>query len=157
MSILNVRIDARLIHGQVANLWTSYLDVTRIMVIDEQASQSDMDKAGLRLACPAGVKLSVLPVEKAAANILDGKYDSQRVLIVVRNPQTALRLLEAGVMLEEINAGNMPKLPNTRAVQKTVHVTDEDVAVFKQIHEKGVTLTAQLVPNAEKVDLYSLL
>ncbi len=157
MSILNVRIDARLIHGQVANLWTSYLNATRIMVIDDRASQSDMDKAGLRLACPAGVKLSVLPVEKAAANILDGKYDNQRVLIVMRDPQTALRLVEAGVMFDELNAGNMPKLPTTRAVQKTVHVTDEDVVAFKQIHDKGIALTAQLVPNAEKVDLYPLL
>lgn len=157
MSILNVRIDARLIHGQVANLWTSYLDITRIMVIDDQASQSDMDKAGLRLACPAGVKLSVLPVERAAANILEGRYDSQRVLIVLKEPQTALRLIEQGVMLDEVNAGNMPKKENTKAVQKTVHVTDEDVEVFKQIHAKGVALTAQLVPNAEKIDLLPLL
>ncbi|MGX2947308.1 PTS system mannose/fructose/N-acetylgalactosamine-transporter subunit IIB [Frederiksenia canicola] len=157
MAILNVRIDGRLIHGQVANLWTSYLDITRIMVVDDAAANNDIDKAGLRLACPAGVNLSVLTVEKAANNINEGRYDSQRVLIVTRDPQTLLRLVEQGVALTEINAGNMPKTEHTRPIRKTVHVTDADIDVFKQLSEKGIKLTAQLVPNEEKVDLMKLL
>lgn len=157
MAILNVRIDARLIHGQVANLWTSYLDITRIMVVDDIAANNDIDKAGLRLACPAGVNLSVLTPEKAATNINEGRYDSQRVLLVTRNPQTILTLLELGVKLPEVNAGNMPKTDTTRQLRKTVHATEEDVAVFKQISAKGVRLTAQLVPNEEKIDLTTLL
>lgn len=157
MAIINVRIDGRLIHGQVANLWTSYLDITRIMVVDDAAAANDIDKAGLRLACPAGVNLSVLPVERAATNIIEGRYDSQRVLVVTRNPQTLLRLVEQGVALTEINAGNMPKTDQTRPIRKTVHVTDDDIAVFKKLSEKGIKLTAQLVPNEEKVDLMKLL
>ncbi|MDO9813284.1 PTS sugar transporter subunit IIB [Glaesserella parasuis] len=157
MAILNVRIDGRLIHGQVANLWTSYLNITRIMVVDEVAANNDIDKAGLRLACPAGVNLSVLPVEKAAANINEGRYDSQRVLLVTRTPQTILQLVEAGVNLPEVNAGNMPKTDLTHPIRKTVHVTEDDVEVFRKLSEKGVKLTAQLVPNEEKVDLMKLL
>lgn len=157
MAILNVRIDGRLIHGQVANLWTSYLNITRIMVVDEVAANNDIDKAGLRLACPAGVNLSVLPVEKAAANINEGRYDSQRVLLVTRTPQTILQLVEAGVNLPEVNAGNMPKTDLTRPIRKTVHVTEDDVEVFRKLSEKGMKLTAQLVPNEEKVDLMKLL
>ncbi len=157
MAIVNVRIDGRLIHGQVANLWTSYLNITRIMVVDEVAASNDIDKSGLRLACPAGVRLSVLPVEKAAKNINDGRYDSQRVLLVTRNPQTVLQLVENGVSLPEINAGNMPKTSETRPIRKTLHVTDADVEVFKQLSAKGINLTAQLVPNEEKVDLMKLL
>ncbi|WP_373818307.1 PTS system mannose/fructose/N-acetylgalactosamine-transporter subunit IIB [Glaesserella sp.] len=157
MAILNVRIDARLIHGQVANLWTSYLNITRIMVVDEIAANNDIDKAGLRLACPAGVNLSVLTVEKAATNINDGRYDSQRVLLVTRNPQTLLQLVERGVALTDINAGNMPKTDLTRPIRKTVHVTDDDVEVFRKLSERGIAITAQLVPNEEKVDLMKLL
>ncbi|MCK3657030.1 PTS mannose transporter subunit IIAB [Pasteurellaceae bacterium Macca] len=157
MAILNVRIDARLIHGQVANLWTSYLNITRIMVVDEVAANNDIDKAGLRLACPAGVNLSVLTVEKAANNINEGRYDSQRVLIVVRNPQTVLQLVEQGVSLTEVNAGNLPRTEETRPLRKTVHVTNEDINVFKALSAKGIKLTAQLVPNEEKIDLMTLL
>ena len=97
MTIVGCRIDGRLIHGQVANLGTTKLNVSRIMVIDDEVAQNDIEKSGLKLATPPGVKLSILPVAKAAENILAGKYDSQRLFIVARKPDRYLRLIEAGV------------------------------------------------------------
>ena len=76
MTIIANRIDGRLIHGQVANLWTTTLNISRIMVVDDEIAENTIEKSGLKLATPAGVKLSVLPVAKAAENILAGKYDS---------------------------------------------------------------------------------
>lgn len=64
MSIIGVRIDGRLIHGQVANLWTTKLNISRIMVVDNVVCNNAIEKSGLKLATPSGVKLSVLPVEK---------------------------------------------------------------------------------------------
>lgn len=84
MAIIGVRIDGRLIHGQVANLWVTKLSITRILVVDDEVAMNTVEKSGLKLATPAGVKLSVLPIEKAAENILAGKYDSQRLLIVAK-------------------------------------------------------------------------
>lgn len=75
MSIIAVRVDGRLVHGQVANLWTTKLNISRIMVVDNDIVNNDIEKSGLKLATPAGVKLSVLPVEKVVNNILAGKYD----------------------------------------------------------------------------------
>ena len=70
MTIVGARIDGRLIHGQVANLWTTKLNISRIMVIDDEVAENAIEKSGLKLATPAGVKLSVLPIAKAAENIL---------------------------------------------------------------------------------------
>lgn len=72
MTIIANRIDGRLIHGQVANLWTTTLNISRIMVVDDEVAENAIEKSGLKLATPAGVKLSVLPVAKAAENILAG-------------------------------------------------------------------------------------
>lgn len=84
MTIIANRIDGRLIHGQVANLWATKLNITRFLVIDDEVSQSDIDKQSLKLATPSGIKLSVLPIEKAAININNGKYDSQRLMLIAR-------------------------------------------------------------------------
>ena len=70
------------------------------MVVDNDVVNNDVEKSGLKLATPPGVKLSILPVDKAAANILAGKYDSQRLLIVARKPDRFLGLVEAGVPLK---------------------------------------------------------
>ena len=157
MTIVGNRIDGRLIHGQVANLWTTKLNISRIMVVDDEVAENAIEKSGLKLATPAGVKLSVLPVAKAAENILAGKYDSQRLLIVARKPDRFLKLVEAGVAIETLNVGNMSQTPETRSITRSINVVDEDVVVFNKLHEKGVTITAQMVPNDPVEDFMKLL
>lgn len=157
MTIIATRIDGRLIHGQVANLWTTKLNISRIMVIDDNVVNNEIEKQGLKLACPAGVKLSILTVEKAAANILAGKYDSQRLLIVARRPDRFRRLVDAGVELKELNVGNMSQSPETRPVTRSINVVDEDIREFDLLKEKGVRLVAQMVPNDPEKDFMPLL
>ena len=157
MSIIGVRIDGRLIHGQVANLWTTKLNISRIMVVDDEVAQNDIEKSELKLATPAGVKLSILPIEKAAQNILAGKYDSQRLLIIARKPDRLLKLVELGVPIKEINVGNMSQTSETRSITKSINVVDQDVETFNQLNEKGVHLIAQMVPSDKADDFMSLL
>lgn len=157
MSIIGVRIDGRLIHGQVANLWTTKLNISRIMVVDDAVALDAIEKSGLKLATPAGVKLSVLPVEKAAENILAGKYDSQRLLIIARKPYRLLRLTELGVPIKEINVGNMSQTSDTRSITRSINVMDTDVTAFNQLHDKGVHLIAQMVPSDKAEEFMPLL
>ncbi len=151
--IIAVRIDGRLIHGQVANLWTTKLNITRIMVVDDEVSQSAIEK----LATPAGVKLSVLPYTRAAKNILAGRYDSQRLLIVAKKPHYLLKLVEAGVPLEEINVGNMSQSDTTTSITRSVNVDEQDVAEFKELNKHGVHLIHQMVPADSAEDFMELL
>lgn len=157
MSIIGVRIDGRLIHGQVANLWTTKLNIGRIMVVDNQVAENAIEKSGLKLATPPGVKLSVLSADKAANNILDGKYDSQRLLIVAKRPEILLDLVDKGVPIKEINVGNMSQTAQTKSITKSINVLPEDIQAFEILHEKGVKLIAQMVPNDKAEDFLQLL
>ncbi|MCI2802812.1 PTS system mannose/fructose/N-acetylgalactosamine-transporter subunit IIB [Staphylococcus pettenkoferi] len=147
MAIIASRIDGRLIHGQVANLWGMKLGITRFMVIDDEVAQNDVEKQSLKLATPAGIRLSVLSVEKAATNIKNGKYDSQRLMIVARKPDRFLRLLDYGVDFGTLNVGNMSQSDDTRSITNSINVTDEDVRVFEALNSKGVEIVSQMVPN----------
>lgn len=72
--IVAIRIDDRLIHGQVVAYWSNSLKLTRIMVANDDVAADDMRKSVLRMAAPAGIKTSIIPVERAAKQILEGKY-----------------------------------------------------------------------------------
>ncbi len=154
--IKGVRIDGRLIHGQVANLWIPKLQVTRVMVVDDKTAENQIEKSGLKLAVPAGVKLSVLTAEKAAANILAGRYDSQQVLIVAKGPHYLLKLKRLGVPLDKINVGNMSKSDESISVTKSVNVLPTDVSEFKEL-AKDTTLTFQMVPSDKETNFMELL
>lgn len=157
MVIIANRIDGRLIHGQVANLWATKLNVGRFMIIDDEIAQSDIDKQALKLATPAGIKLSVLPIEKAATNIKNGKYDSQRVMIIAKRPDRFVELVNQGVQIDNLNVGNMSQTNETRSITNSINVMDEDVENFEKLQSAGVTITSQMVPNDKAVDFMSLI
>ncbi|ADC86200.1 PTS sugar transporter subunit IIB [Staphylococcus lugdunensis] len=157
MAIIANRIDGRLIHGQVANLWATKLNVGRFMIIDDEIAQSDIDKQALKLATPAGIKLSVLPIEKAATNIKNGKYDSQRVMIIAKRPDRFVELVNQGVQIDNLNVGNMSQTNETRSITNSINVMDEDVENFEKLQSAGVTITSQMVPNDKAVDFMSLI
>ena len=155
--IANIRIDVRLIHGQVAAIWVNTLHITRIMVVDETAYGDATLKMALKLACPAGVKLSVLTPEKAATNLNNQKYDGDNIMLVVKNPLTLLKLWDCGWYFDTVNVGNMASGVNTKQVKRTVHVSPQDIDNFHELAKRGVKFTAQMTPGEEFGDFIEAL
>ena len=157
MEIVNVRIDDRLIHGQVAAVWSLVTKATRIMVVDDQVVKDVVNKEALKMACPKQCKLSILTVEKAAANLCAGKYEGERVFIVAKSPKTIRGLYDQGFHMEKVNVGNMGGKQNTRMLKKAVSVTEEDIADFLYLADQGVKVTTQMVPTDEALDFVELI
>ncbi|MGX0848255.1 mannose PTS system EIIAB component [Staphylococcus auricularis] len=157
MAIIGNRIDGRLIHGQVANLWATKLNIDRFVVIDDEVAQSDIDKQALKLATPAGIKLSVIPIEKAAQNINNGKYGTQRLMVIAKRPDRFVALAEHGVQIDELNVGNMSQTDETLQITNSINVTDEDIQDFETLNQQGVKIVAQMVPNDKAENFMSLI
>lgn len=146
-NIVNVRIDERLIHGQVAGIWSTSLNTQRIIVINDEAAKDPLQKSSLRMAAPSTMRLSVLTVAEAAKNVQAGKYGAQRIFLLFKNPTDVLRYLEAGGELTTVNVGNMSYKEGTREVTKSIQVTKDEELVFEDIAKRQVKITAQRVPN----------
>lgn len=157
MAIIHTRIDDRLIHGQVATMWTNQLGATRIMVVDDKASCDDVMKMSLKMATPSGVALSVLPVEKASARICSNAYEGQRVFLIVRSPETLIRLVENGVDIKKANVGNLTFTEGKTKISSTVAITEEQFRMFKKLNEMGIEVTLQLTPNNGSEDFISVI
>ncbi|EGP4755031.1 PTS mannose/fructose/sorbose transporter subunit IIAB [Enterococcus faecium] len=151
-NIVNVRIDERLIHGQVAGIWAPSLHTQRIIVINDEAAADSLQKSSLRMAAPTSMRLSVLPVESAAKNIRSGKYGKQRLFLVFKNPTDVLRYLKAGGKLTHVNVGNMSYKEGSKDITKSIKVLEEEIDVFESIAAMDINVTAKLVPNDPVVD-----
>ncbi len=154
MNIVGARIDGRLVHGQVANLWIPMLSVDRVIVIDDKVAVSDIEKSGIRMATPSKVRLSVLA---AARQLKADRYASQRVLLVAKRPGVYVDLVKAGFPLEELNVGNMSQTPTTTQVTNSINVEEADVAAFDELDAAGVHLVAQMVPQKKGEEFMELL
>ena len=155
---IGFRVDDRMIHGIVATQWVPQLQATRAMVIDEAASKSDIMRSSMKMACPAGVALSVIDLEKAVTNITADKYANQKVFCVFKNIETAYQLFRAGVEIPRLNLGDVTQ--NTGEVTtlgKTVRVSPEEKAMLKEMRDAGIEITVQFATSDPKTDVGSLL
>lgn len=155
--IKHVRIDERLIHGQVATVWVNFLGCDRIIVVNDEAPKSAMQVGALKLACPTGVKLSILSVNKAIANINAGKYDNDKVFLITRNVSDCKRIVEGEVKLPGINVGNLAHKDGFRKIKKSVSLSEEDILMIKEMVGKGVQITAQMVPDETDASILTFL
>ncbi|MCT2346829.1 PTS sugar transporter subunit IIB [Niallia taxi] len=155
--IVHLRVDDRLIHGQVATRWATGLKVNRIMVIDDKVATNELEKSVLRMAAPSGVNTSILDVEKAVNNIKNGNYQGQRVLVVIKTPEVAVQLLSAGLNVNQVNIGNLSNRPNTVQIKKSVSLSESERKAVDLLLEKGVEVTAQMVPDDTAANITSYL
>lgn len=147
-NIVGARVDERLIHGQVATAWTNGLQATRIMVIDDEIVKSAIDKQMLKMACPASCKLSILRLESAISNLQSEKYGQDRIFIVTKYPVIYLRLLEAGICLDEVVVGNMAAHGDGAVMlRRSVYVTRAEVDDLAAIERLGVRVVLRQTPQ----------
>lgn len=152
-SIVHIRIDDRLLHGQVVNFWGTSLKVGRIMVVNDEVANDEMQKSILRMVAPSGVRTSIITKEKAANNILNNRYEGQRVMMIVKNPKDILDLMDLGLDIKEVNVGNMANRKDTIQIKKSISLTKEEFKDFEELEKRGVVLTAIMVPDEKKTYL----
>jgi len=147
MTVVLARIDQRLIHGLIVNQWAQSLDVKRFMVVDDELSTNDSIKASMRMSKPAGTGMSIIDTQKAITNFNAGKYDAQRVFVLVKEPETLIKLIEGGVKIPKVDLGIVFNENGRTPISKFVALDDKERTDLKTIQEKNVPIVVQYVPT----------
>ncbi|OOF49660.1 PTS mannose/fructose/sorbose transporter subunit IIB [Rodentibacter genomosp. 1] len=146
------RIDDRLIHGQVVTTWVNLFKVEQIVVLNDKLAIDQTQKNILAMAAPQGIKVVVLTIEKFA-EIYQTKGLSRRTMLLFTNSIDVLSTVNAGVPINELNVGGMRFQEGRTQLTKALSVTNEERSAFQQLLDKEVTVTIQMVPNDEKINL----
>ncbi|EQK45142.1 MULTISPECIES: PTS galactosamine transporter subunit IIB [Paraclostridium] len=152
-NIVLTRIDNRLIHGQVATMWSSSVGANLLLVANDEVSQNEFRQGLMDMAAPSFAQTRYFSIEKTI-NIINRASESQHIAIICENPQDVLKLVEGGVPIKKVNIGNMHMAQGKRQVSKAVCVDDNDVDAFKKLKALGVELEIRRVPSesAESID-----
>ena len=152
-----IRIDDRLIHGQVTVAWGSFLSPDRIVLANDEVAKCDW-RCGLYEETDAmGVAVSIHSIDEFTEKLASGEWRDERVLLVVESPADLLRLMKAGLEVSEANVGGMHHTDGKRELLPYMFVDDGDVAALKEILARGTRLEARDVPQAQSQDVSALL
>ncbi len=152
-----VRIDDRLIHGQVVALWVKHLQARRIVIVDDQVARDSFLQVVLRGAAPPGVTVDVSTLEAAPQALNRPDDERARTIVLMKGPKTAVALRSAGIMFDTLNVGGMGAGPGRKAFYRNISATPEELDLFRQLEAQGVTAQIQIEPNARPISVASLL
>ena len=118
-----LRVDERLIHGQVAMAWTRDLGIQGIMVADDEAASNEMQKMTLKMAVPDGIKCIIKTV-----------------------PEPGIEYVNIG------NAGRFTSGDGTERtiISRSVSLTPDEVEALKELAALAPDTALQMVPSDEK-------
>ncbi|AHY18274.1 PTS system mannost-specific transporter subunits IIAB [Streptococcus iniae] len=151
------RIDTRLLHGQVARAWTPASKANRIIVASDEVASDDLRKQLIKQAAPGGVKANVVPISKLIEASKDPRFGNTHALILFQTPQDALRAVEGGVEIEELNVGSMAHSTGKTMVNNVLSMDKDDVATFEKLRDLNVKFDVRKVPNDSKKNLFELI
>ena len=149
--IKHLRIDNRLIHGQVAVTWMNNIGADKIIVCNDKVAADPIQKMALPMAA-RGTPVFVLSVDETIKYAQE--HQDETMFVICKFPSDALAVLKTGLEVGRVNVGNAAPIVGTtyEMVTKSIAVTKEEADVYREIAQlRGGVLTSQLTTmNAEE-------
>ncbi|MGX7051237.1 mannose/fructose/sorbose PTS transporter subunit IIA [Leuconostoc palmae] len=157
MNIKLVRLDTRLLHGQVATAWIPDSKANRIIVVSDAVAGDELRKNLIQQAAPNGVKANIVPISKMIEVSKDDRFGGVDAFLLFETVQDVLRAVEGGVPIKTLNVGSMAHSEGKTMVNKVLSMNKEDVEAFEKLRELGVEFDVRKVPNDNKANLFELI
>ena len=154
--IVLVRIDDRLIHGQVMTSWLNYTSANKIMIIDDEVANDAFMKSVLKTCVPANVKLATFTVEKAAARLKKG-FAGDKCIILVKYPKTLYRLMSEGIVFDHVNIGGMGVSGDRTKFFRNISASEEEKKMLKELVEAGSKIGVRIIDEDSETDISKML
>lgn len=154
--ILKMRIDDRLLHGQIAYSWRSELGYEAIVIASDDAANDEIRKAAMKMSVPDGVRLAVRSIEEASKLVMNPKLEKMKVFLIVANPKDAYALYQTITERPSLNIGGMAKAEEKFSFSPAVYTSKEDIDYLDKINEMGIEIEVRQVPS-ESIKKYHTL
>ena len=149
--IKGLRVDHRLLHGQVAVAWFNAIGANTILIANDDVAVDESRKNIMRLAKPANAKLVMKDIDYCVKAINEGLTDKYSMLVVVESIADAYRLIIETGKFPSLNLGGTKSGEGKKAISKTVNITKEEKELLDDLIEKGIEVEIRQVPGDSKI------
>ena len=154
MPLVLVRIDDRLVHGQVVVGWGIHLQPDRIILCNTSIASSPWEKEiymGAEAMAPYPLTISVFTIDETLLFL--NENDKEKIILLVETPQEVLELVKNGLKVEKINIGGMHYKQGKQRLAPYIFVDEQDISSFKEISKMKIELEGRDVPTGKRIDI----
>ena len=147
MPVKHVRMDNRLIHGQILVSWNSAFKIDHIIVTNDVVANDPLQVTLLKAVAPLTAKVSVLTIKDCVAYCNSPAAENESIFILAKYPEDGLALVEEGLNMLVLNLGNQAYVRGSQKISNTVYLNESGVKALKKLHEKGIRITCRMMPS----------
>ena len=155
--IRQLRIDDRLVHGEVVALWVSNLGVNTIVIADDEYASNTINAMTANLVKTKHVNLYLKTISEALDYINDASHEKEKIFVVCANAQNALALVKGCKNITEVNVGAMRHAPGKKQINLKVFADEQDIKDLSEIAESGCEIFQQTKPEQKRVSLHEMI
>ncbi|WP_055109259.1 PTS system mannose/fructose/N-acetylgalactosamine-transporter subunit IIB [Paenibacillus ihumii] len=148
-----VRVDFRLIHGQVVTKWSNTVTAKTMIVVNDELSEDEFMADIYVMAAPPGIKVEVLSIASFVEQANAGQYDSGSILVLFKNIEDVRNAVERGIVFAEVQIGGLGAAGNRTSVVKGISIDREDADNLICMRDRGVEVYFQVTPEETKLSL----
>ena len=146
-----LRVDHRLLHGQVVVSWFDNVGANTILVANDAVANDEFRKSAIRLAKPENAKLVMKSIDDSIDAINSGVTDKYQMLVVVESVGDAEKLIRGTQrQITSLNLGGTKPREGTKNYSKTINLTDLEADLLAGLQQDGVEVYIQQIPNESK-------
>lgn len=152
-----VRIDFRLIHGQVITKWIRQTNTNKILIIDDELAKDNFLLNIYTMAAPPGIPVNVYSIEEAVTRWKDGTFVDGNIFVLFKNIQSIYCAITQGLPISTFQIGGLGFSSGRKNVHGAISLDNNDAKMLKELSELGVRIYFQQVPDENKSSLDEIL
>lgn len=156
LDISMVRVDERLIHGQILIKWIQVKNASRILIIDNDVADDPVMKNILNMSVPESIDLDIYDLKEGIKVLTEDKSDDN-VIVLVRNLWIVRSIHQGGVQIKEVNIGRLPSGTGKRKIHPNIFLSDRDIDIIDYFKQKDIPVVIQVVPDSLPIVVYDLI
>ncbi|MBN2438538.1 MAG: PTS sugar transporter subunit IIB [Deltaproteobacteria bacterium] len=156
LDIALVRVDNRLVHGQILEAWVPFLKASCIVVVNDQAASDFFHETVIRMAVPRGVKVIVCSVAEFSETYPFNRGRGPKTIVLFSKVSDALTAHRLGFLFDQLNIGNIYNEECKLCCTPAVLLSNDDIHDIIDLQDAGVKIELRQVPREKPIDLFEI-
>ncbi|RKX68758.1 hypothetical protein DRP53_10070 [candidate division WOR-3 bacterium] len=150
-----LRVDDRLIHGQVIAGWVRPLGIERLILSSDAIAPDEWLRKAYTLAVPDDISLAILTLDETIRSL--GKGHPEKLMVVVESVADAKYLIDNGLGVEDLNLGCIGYREGRMEITPYIYLDADEMKLLVQIGRNGIKVEARALPNSPPVDVLAVI
>lgn len=146
-----IRVDNRLIHGQIIEGWLPYLKSSRIIIVNDEVANDPFRKMILGMAVPSDIDVAIYTVEEFSKEWSHFETNGKGTIVLFENIEDVLISYKSSLRFDKLNIGNVPSEEGKVCFTPSIFLNEQNVKDLMYLMASGIEVEVRCVPRDKPI------